>query len=155
MPVPRYTNLSASRYPEISGAARARLSVSEIPTTNKNSDAVANAKYRQNPSDTLTGKIWKKVRSYTVWKMIIMRMAIPRTRSISPYRTTSPIPEVSVVVLICVWNDERTKIIPFFYRQLRCLALLVTTYLLDIISDFVAAACHSAGCNMRKIRNIP
>ncbi len=57
-----------------------------MPTTKRKSDAVAIANQRQKPVETLTGSIIKKFRSKTVWKTIIMRIAMPRAVSISRNR---------------------------------------------------------------------
>ena len=81
-----HRNFFVSAKPESFAADRAWLTTREIPTTKRKSDAVAIANQRQKPVATLTGAIVKKLISKTVWKTIIMRIAIPRVASISRNR---------------------------------------------------------------------
>ena len=60
MPAPRRRYFCTREKPARCVADRAWLTTSEIPTMNRKSDAVAIAKYRQNPVAISTGKIAKK-----------------------------------------------------------------------------------------------
>jgi hypothetical protein len=74
----------------------------EIPTMHRNNDAVVMAKYLQNPVATLTAAIPKKLISKSVWNKTIMRIARPRTTSISGNRDDASMVKDERWVQICV-----------------------------------------------------